>query len=492
MVEPLLKVLNEKQQEFIFSPSKYSAYYGGIRNGKSWAGCAKVLFLCDTFPGNVAVVGRLTYQELIDTTQKDFLSFVKLRNGGTLQPGPYVKRFIEGPPATLWLQNGSEIRFRYADNPDSILGATLGVFYLDQAEFIPEKVYSALEGRLSLWSPARIVACQAEHLRLYGKALKHTPREFGFITGNPAPGWVYKRYKLNPSGQYHMVEASSAANAANLPPDYLESLKATNTKEWVARYLEGNWDVHKGQVYKDYKEEVHGIPKMVIPPHWPRFIGWDHGQVDPTAVVFVGVDEEGNRVVYKEYYHVSSQLSVHADAVKALCVGDPVRRSDDGKGIVVHLDPSTSGRKNEYGRDFKMLYADQGIYGINAINPLGPGIQHIQQLLLPDPTHRFPMWHPKAGQLGSPHLFFVTSELPSLLHEMVMYEWKPTPENKEVNSKEEPVDFLNHALDAVRYALMAIFESALPIKKEVIPSYADWVNTQMMQSMPTPIDDPDW
>lgn len=492
MVEPLLKVLNEKQQEFIFSPSKYSAYYGGIRNGKSWAGCAKVLYLCDTFPGNVAVVGRLTYQELIDTTQKDFLSFVKLRNGGTLQPGPYVKRFIEGPPATLWLQNGSEIRFRYADNPDSILGATLGVFYLDQAEFIPEKVYSALEGRLSLWSPARIEACKAEYLRMHGKPLKYTPKEFGFITGNPAPGWVYKRYKLNPSGQYHMVEASSAANAANLPPDYLESLKSTNTEQWVARYLEGSWDVFSGQIYKDWSEALHCVEPFKLPPHWPRFIGWDHGQQNATAVAFVGVDEEGNQVLYKEHYKVNPDITQHAADVKALCIGDPVRRSDDGKGIVVFMDPSTSGRADHDGRDFQQLYAEFGIYGINANNRVNAGIQKMQELMRPDPTHKFPSWHPRKGQLGSPRFFVIKEACPAFCHEVSLYKWMDTPDGKEENYKEKPHKYLDHMMDARRYAAMAVFESALPIQKEVIPTYADWVNTQMMESLPAPIDYPDW
>lgn len=493
--EPLLKELNPKQEEFIFSPKKYTAYYGGIRNGKSWAGCAKGLALSDQFPGNVGVVGRLTYQELIDTTQKDFLSFVKIRNGGTLNPGPYVKRFIEGPPATLWLQNGSEVRFRYADNPDSILGATLGWFYLDQAEFIPEKVYSALEGRLSLWGPQRVKECQEAYLRLYKTPLKYKPREFGFITGNPAPGWVYKRYKLNPSGVYHMVEASSADNEKNLPENYLNDLKATNSPEWVARFLMGDWSVRKGQIYKDWEESLHCIELMEIPAHWPRFIGWDHGQVHPTSVSFVAVDEEGNLVLYKEYHKVSAVLSDHAEAVKALCVGDPVRRSPDGKGIVVFMDPSTKGRSDHEGRNFQQLFADMGIYGINANNQVNAGISKMQQLMRPDPNHRFPQWHPRAGQPGSPRLFVVKEACPAFCHEVVLYRWedesKKIQQGEEDEFKEKPFKYADDAMDSARYTVMAVFEHAEPIKKEEIPTYAQQVHAQMMQDLPADAD-PDW
>lgn len=490
--EPLIEKLNPKQHDFIFSPAPFTGYYGGIGNGKTIGGVLKGMTLSDAFPGNVGVVARLTYQELIDTTQKEFLTFVKMRNGGTLDPGPYVERFQQGPPATLFLRNGSEIRFRYADNPDAILGATLGWFYIDQAEFVPESVYSALEGRLRLWSPRKIKECQEAYLKLYKTPLKYTPREFGFITGNPAPGWVYKRYKLNPSGQYHLIEAGTEANAANLPPDYLAKLTATNTPEWVQRYLEGSWDVFSGQIYKQWNESLHCIQPMDIPAHWPRFIGWDHGQQNATAVCFVCVDEEGNSVLYKEHYKVNPDITQHAADVKALAIGDPVRRSDDGKGIVVWMDPSTSGRADHDGRDFQQLYADLGIYGIGANNRVNAGIQKCQQLLMPDPKHKFPKWHPRAGQLGSPRFFVVADRCPAFLHEISLYKWKDQPDGKEENYKEQPHKYLDHMMDAWRYATMAIFESAIPIKKDVIPTYAQQVHSQMLNDLPAPTEDPDW
>jgi hypothetical protein len=420
-------------------------------------------------------VGRLTYNELRDTTQKEFLDFVKKLNGGTLDRGPVVESWKDFPVNTLTFRNGSEVVFRYLADPSAILSMTLGWFYVDQAEFIPESTYSALEGRLSLWGPERQEACRKAYRELYKKDLRYLPRDFGFITGNPAPGWVHMRYKKNPTGQYRLIEASTAANSKNLPSDYLDSLKRSNTEAWVRRYLEGDWETFSGQIYKDYLKELHNVATFKLPDHWPRFIGWDHGQVDPTSVVFVGVDEEGNRIVYKEHYKVSPHLSVHSDAVKALCVGDPVRRSDDGRGIVVYMDPSTSGRKNEHGRDFKMLYAEQGIYGINATNDLLPGIMHLQQMMLPDPSHEFPKWHPRAGQKGAPRVFFMADEIPAFMHELVLYQWEPVPEGKEVNAKEQPKDYLNHAMDAWRYAMMGIFEQAEAPKKEIIPTYEQYV-----------------
>lgn len=490
-VRPLLEKLNPVQEEFLGCRETFVGLYGGIGNGKTTIAVAKGLLLSDLFPGNVGVVARLTYQELIDTTQKEFLNFVKIRNGGTLKEGPYVKRFQEGPPATLTLQNGSEIRFRYADNPEAILGANLGWFYIDQAEFVPEAVYSALEGRLRLWSPAKIKDCQERYRAIHGKALPWTPKEYGFITGNPAPGWVYKRYKLNPSGKYKLVEASTDANVANLPPDYLDRLRTTNSPEWVQRFLDGSWDVFSGQIYKDWSEDLHGIEMFKMPDHWPRFLALDHGRQNPTAVAFVAVDEEHNVVLYKEHYKVSPYPADHAADIKALALGDPVRRSEDGKGIVVYMDPSIAGDSDMDGRDFKQLYAELGIYGINANNRVNAGIGKVQTLMRPDPTHKFPKWHPRAGQLGSPRFFVMLDACPAFRHEVQLYKWMDQPDGKEENYKEKPHKYLDHILDALRYAIMAVFEAAIPIKKEVIPTYAEQVHRQMLDDLPAAVD-PDW
>ena len=45
-------------------------------------------------------------------------------------------------------------------------------------------------------------------------------------------------------------------------------------------------------------------------------------------------------------------------------------------------------------------------------------------------------------------------------------------------------------MDAVRYTVMAIFEHAEPIKKEIIPSYNEWVLNKVLEDRPT--EDPDW
>lgn len=500
MAQELLDLTgNPWQREFVFSPHKYTGYYGGIRNGKSFGGCYRALYLSQQFPGNVGLVGRLTYPELWDTTEKIFLDFVRKLNGGTLEPGPYVKEFNQ-TKNFLRLYNDSIIYFRYLQNIEAILSMTLGWFYVDQAEFITEEVYEHLEGRLSLWSPDRKRECAEAYERLHKEPLPYEPSEYGFITGNPAPGWVYRRYKrgLNREGKpiepnpYHMIEATTEANIKNLPEDYLASLTATQTADWVARYLMGDWTTFAGQIYKDYQESLHVVPLMTLPAHWPRFLGWDHGTENPTAVLFVCVDEDGNCVVYNEHYKVSPVIRDHAEAVQALCIGDPVERTPDGKGVVVWMDSAISGDHDPEGRDFKQLYQELGIFGLNANKQVNAGIQKVSLLLHPDPTHEFPKWHPrgekrdKAGKVikeaekGAPRLYFMQGRCPATMHEIVMYEWEPVPEGSKMNAKERPRKYMDHAMDALRYVLMAVFEKAKPLEKKRDVTYQEFVNAEVL------------
>jgi phage terminase large subunit len=474
-----LFALNPVQRAFVMCPDKVSAYYGGIGNGKTLAGAVRALMLSDLYPGNIGLVGRLTYPELRDTTQKQVLDIVRARNGGSLEPGPYVKSWNQ-TSGTLELKTGdstSTILFRYLENEESILNLNLGWFFIDQAEFVKEGIFAHLLGRLRWWSQERAEAFKAKYQR--------TPRHYAFIVGNPAPGWVYRRFKQRKTEDgkplnYTMYEAPTSANKDHLPKGYIEGLQASYPDAWVKRYLEGDWSTFSGQVYKEFERRLHCVQPFNIPHHWPRFIGWDHGTVNPTAVSFQAVDEQGFVVLYKEYYRPSLILKEHAEAVHELAEGDPVPRSDDGRSIVVYMDPSVKGDSNMEGRDARQLYLDYGIVGVPANNNVRAGIERVSMMLHPDPLRSFPDWHPRgckkdrAGRIikeadkGAPGVFIFES-CSAHLHELELYRYKERPMGELLNAYEDPVKYMDHAMDAWRYGTMAIFEQAKPLVQPKTP-----------------------
>lgn len=492
-------VLNEKQEAFIFSPNKFTGFYGGIRNGKTVAGILKGLFLSEIFPFNLGVIARQTYRELEDTTGKIFLDIIKRRNGGTLDPGPYIKHYSKDPD-TITLFNDSQIMLRHMANIEPILGMDLGWFYPDQAEFISEEVYDQLEGRLSRWGKDNVAESKRVYQSIYGKEYdgpKH--QAFGWITGNPAPGWVKRRYKKQVDangiayahGTYELFEATSEENKRNLPEGYLEDLARTHTASWIARYVAGDWETFEGQVYEDFSRAMHVIKPFAVPHHWPRFVGWDHGTVNPTSVSWIAVDEDGNVIVYREHYKIDAVIRNHAEAVlaaseitdgKGRVSYEPIPRAEDGRSMLVWMDPATAGDKDAQGRDFMELYQELGIIGLKANKKVQAGIQKVSSLLRPDSLHKYPDWHEKRGQWGAPRLY-IFDTCKAHIHEHELYHYKQRKLGEQLNAFEEPEKYLDHTCDSLRYAIMAVFEKApaLATPRKIKDPYLEGVLQRLLK-----------
>lgn len=494
---------NPTQERFVYSSERFCGLYGGVGNGKSAAGCIRMLMLCDLFPRQNALVGRLTYPELRDTTMKDLLDVVRERNGGTLDEGPYVKSW-QKEEKVLTLQNESLISFRYLENYESILSMNLGAFWIDQAEFVPERTYLALESRLRYWGPDER---DPEHpdeptfkekwaewyTKKYGKPPAVMPTEFGFITGNPGPGWVFDRYKRNTTGLYTLFEAPTAENKRNLPRGYEEHLRKSYSEDYVRRFLDGDWSVNAGSVYKEYDSRLHVVdPKETtfwdakeerfsVPSYFPIFLGADHGQRNPTAMEGFAVDEDGNAIFFLEHYKTSSVIAEHAQGMKQVCEGHAVRRGDNGE-LFMWMDPNVSGTSDpNTGRDFRQLYYDHGIIGAVANKNVNAGIGRIEYLLKPDSTRKFPKWHPRRGEFGSPRLFIIKGMCPALETEFPLYRWEENKSGRDANERERPLKYMDHAMDASRYAIMAWFDqTAEEPQHEAVDTYSKFVHAQMI------------
>lgn len=444
---------------------------GGVGNGKSRALVAVGQLIGDAYPENRIMIGRQTYPQLRDTIRKDFLDFARKRNGGSLEPGPYVKSFKESENIlTIW--NNTEFLFRYCENEEAILSLNLGAYGIDQAEFVTPAIHRHLEARTRYWGPEKLAQWPQMYKKYFGVLPEYKPNNFGFNTCNPGPGWIYEEWKKNPSGLYNLFECSSEENRVNLPAGYEERLRATHSPEWCKRYLDGDWSVFAGQIWEEFSEKLHGVHSSVfkhgIPPkHWIRKISLDHGQVHPTSCSIGAIDEDGNLIIYKEYYKSSALLEVHAQGLKDVLKGDEnIPKGADGKGILIHaISPDILGDYDpKSGKNFKELYESYGIYSLLANNKVNAGIQQVASFLHPNPQRKFPAWHPKGGQKGSPRLFFVTDKVPKHMHFIPLYEWDTDPEEEEKKQqyqKEKPRKYNDDACDSLRYLVMSVVEGEI-------------------------------
>lgn len=425
--EPRFKITPlPKQEEFITSNSRFTCYSGGWGSGKTFAGCLRGLML-SSYPKNFGLIGRLTYPELRDTTRRTFFELCPPEYYDPAQGGEWRKSENH-----LKLINGSEIIFRHLDQiaEKELLSLNLGWFYFDQAEEIPEAVYTTLLSRLRL---------------------NVVPVRYGFVTCNPEPGnWIYHKWKKpleegEPLPDHELIEASTYENKEHLPDDYIASLEAL-PEEVQKRYVLGRWDVFEGQIYPEFDKRMHVVQPFKIPANWERLVSIDHGMTNPTAALFGAIDYDGNIFIYDEHY----SPGIVSDHVTAI-----LKKVEDNEISFWLIDPSTQAKTREKnGMPWSVLeeYEDYGIYATPANNEMLGGINRVREFLRKDPKRL----HPRTGERGSPRLF-VFSNCINLISEFPSYQWKKFRTMTDRNKPEIPRDYNDHALDALRYMIMSRF-----------------------------------
>lgn len=430
-----------KQIEFITSPSKFTCFSGGFGSGKTFAGCVRALYLSQ-YPGNVGLIGRLTYPTLRNTTRKTFFEvcppeFYDERQGGRWSPTENHLR----------LTNGSEILFMHMDtmSEKELLSLNIGWFFVDQAEEISLNVFRILQSRLRL---ARV------------------PNRFGFISCNPEPGsWIYDQFKKptlegKPRKGYHIIDSMTYDNP-HLPPDYIESLLADYPEDMRKRYIEGSWDVMQDQIYPEFNTRIHVVRPFKIPEGWEILVSLDHGMVNPTAVLWAAIDFDYNVYIFDEYYNPGI-VSQHAKEILAKSQGLEVAGW--------YIDPATQAKtKEKDGMPWSILeeYEDYGLYFIPANNEKLGGINRVKEFLKPHPARK----HPVTNERPAPRLY-VFQNCVNLIQELRQYKWKKYRGGGNRNDPEQAVDYADHAVDALRYLVMTRFPAPnrRPIGSQMLTS----------------------
>jgi len=429
--------LLKPQRRFLENTNTYSLFSGGFGSGKTVALVLRALLVSQAMPKNFGLIGRLTYPELRDTTQKTFFEFcppdwyAESRGGIWNKSENYIR-----------LYNGSEIIFRHLDNisETELLSLNLGWFGIDQAEETSESVFQILQSRLRNNKVAR---------------------RYGFLICNPAGhNWLWKRFhpeskeKMN-DGFY--VESTTYDNKINLPEDYIRHMEESYSEEMVKRYLYGSWDVFEGQVFVEFDKKVHVIDPFDIPPFWERIISIDHGLVNPTAVLWSAIDQDGNVFVYDEHYQAGRPISYHASEIK--------RKTGKQKISLTVIDPSTIAKTREKnGFPFSVIqeYNDYKVYPVPGNNDVMASINRIKEFLKIQPKR----FHPVNGKVGSPRLF-IFKNCENTISEISKYHWKKLRSLNPRNPLEQTSDIDDHTVDALRYMIMARWPSAPTEQQEI-------------------------
>lgn len=439
---------HRKQERFVFSKKPRVAYVGAIRSGKTKGAIARLLWLCDLYPGSQFLVGRKDFTDLYTTTLKDLFAMVTARNGTDWRtPGPAVVKY-DGEFHNLYLRtkgDPSVLHFRHLKEITKQLGDETTGYFIDQAEEIDEELYGHIISRTTYWN--------AERAERFTKRYGYIPRKFEILTANPDPGWIkgllLEQEETDPRDKWEVFESDIEDNRANLPPGYIEEMERKHDKSWVNRWLRGSWEIKGGQIYEEFNEDLHGIEEFPLPPHWPRFLSLDWGLNHPCSAHWGAVSEYGILYIYDELFVRGKLVSEVAAQLKAKTAHHSARPMADLQGgLLVAMDPSTNQHHGIVNRSVMSEFMEHGIYGRNANNDVIAGINKVKERLHHDASKR---------PVVKPSMYIFKKRCPELIKGLKSYAWRPP--NQQGIFTEQPVKKDDDAADDLRYLVMSVLET---------------------------------
>ena len=313
-------------------------------------------------------------------------------------PKEAIEKFSESKKL-LEFTNGSEILFRSADNPRHI---------------------ERLRGLSIAWFwidectllPKLVWDILIGRLRQPGYNYK------AWITGTPKGfNWVYEIFIQNPIEDSFILHDIPTESNIFLPEEYIRSLRQQYKGQFALQELEGKFVKFEGLVYPEFDISRHVVD--TLPSKFDRILyGVDWGFRNPACVLALGV--KGDQVyILQEYYAPKTTDDELIEIAKQM-----QQRWGAGQFF---CDPSEPASIEKFRR--------AGLDAVKANNEITPGIKAVTSLI-------------ESGRLR------VHRSCQNVINEFQMYRYDD-------NDKEIPLKINDHAMDALRYAVMGMEQPKL-------------------------------
>lgn len=230
---------------------------------------------------------------------------------------------------------------------------------------------------------------------------------------------------------------SRATDNPYLPQSYFDGLKGLPA-EMRKAFIEGNWDIFKGQYFTEWNVERHTIPPFVIPDGWKKFRSYDHGREAPACCKWYALDSDGRVYVYRELYTKGQNVDQIAQEINRLSEGESYSWSVADPSIFA----SHGMVDKEGGETIAQNFARHGIMFLRGSNRRIDGWHLMHQYLAYDD-----LTPPKLLYFNTCHNSIRT--IPSLIYD-------------EKAIEDVDTDCEDHAADTDRYFLMSLREAKGP------------------------------
>ena len=406
---------SERQREFFLSRARHTAYGGARGGGKSWAMRRKFILLALRYPGLNLLLLRRTLPELRENhlipMQRELYGFAVYNS---------AERVFRFP-------NGSRIKLGYCDTMQDVYqyqGQEYAVIGLEEATHFTEEQMRFL------------TTCNRTTRKDFSPRMYYTCNP-----GNVGHAWVKRLFidrlyaeNENPN-DYLFIPARIYDNKVLLDadPNYIRQLEAL-PEELRRAHLDGDWDVHAGQYFREFSRDRHVIEPFEIPSWWRRFRSMDWCYNDPCCVLWHAVDGENRVYTYRELYVRETRAGEVASMVLELSRGESISYTVASPDMWQKRGAVLSGAGGFEGETLAELFTSSGLSLTPADNSRVPGWNRVRDFLAVAPDGR-PNW-----------LCF--SDCRNLIRQLPALQF-------DQHNREDAADGDDHAPEALRYALMS-------------------------------------
>lgn len=363
---------------------------------------------------------------------------------------------------TLTLNNGSTLEFMsYDQDVQKFAGTSRHCIWFDEEP--PENIFNENMLRLldtagSWWlTMTPLIDMSWTYDRLFEKALAG-----GFVS-------------LEDGTQVSSLEMFQATVYDN---EYVNKQQVAilteglGEEEKLAR-VQGKYFSYVGAIYaastddSNWRDAIHTSENWPIYyKNWSHFGMLDHGFTNPTAFYLGCFNEEGQIIIYYEYYE-SGNL-VKENAAKILAIIKDLRLTSKVEYIVA--DPSIWNKDPIGGTSIAAEYSECGLDFGKANNDVKGGINRVMS--------RFKT----KSKVNNAPMLIITKNCVKALWEIKRYRWARYDTSKALNKnnpKESPHKKDDHAMDAIRYGVVSRpqMENEKPLATGNIMNYpvaVDW------------------
>lgn len=311
---------NKLQQDLILAPEFEVAAVTGMGAGKTYALCVGAFRHCLKFPGANALISRLTFRELVDSTKRQFFEMVEAKGLSEFIVLPKRWDYREGTNLVRFT-NGSEITFANLEpgRLDKLKNIEYSWIGIDQAEEIGFDTYQIL-----------LLRCRLN-------SVPGDQRKVISIANDEGDNWLRRRFLTfeQPHGRPTIKNTRRLLRSDSLANPHLDEatreLYLSMPKEIQARYVYATMDAGSTRLIPDLRV----IDAFEPPAHWPRWLGVDPARstgvtcaiwvaVNPDEVEYKGVKPNAP-YIYREYWSEGREAEVHAIEIEKLTGPYPCR-----------------------------------------------------------------------------------------------------------------------------------------------------------------------